>query len=154
MSMSIEKKIDNIMGQIDLIDIADANVMVLKMNVLEEWNTLRDFCKHLPKGRHLELKRMLHATRAFDTGLRMFLEKHGGFRGTMPSIGGYVRELQRGRTSFTPLNGNVADRINRGVTDVRNKYMHSANCYPGKNETDRVLIDILQYYNLVLGLVK
>lgn len=151
---SIEKNIDNIMGQIDLIEIHNVDVMRLKTNVLEEWKTVKERCKSLPKGKHLELNRMLHATRAFDTGLRMFLEKHGGFRGEVPSIGGYVKDLQKKRSSLNQLNDNVAKRIKEDVTNIRNKYMHSANSYPGKKETDQVLINILQYYTLILGLVR
>lgn len=153
MKKSIEKIIDNIMGQIDLIDIQNARVEELRYNVLREWDTLKK-CDKLPKGSHLELKRMLHATRAFDTGLRMFLEKHGGFRGTMPSIGGYVTDLKVSRPTLNPLNDKIAKRIKDDVANNRNKYMHTANSYPNKAITDSVIINILQYYNVILTLAK
>lgn len=152
MKNSIEKSIDSVVAQIELLRITNANVMKLKDDVVEEWNTFKA-CKE-PKGKHLELKRMLHATRAFDTGLRMFLEQHGGFQGRMPSIGGYVKDLQRGRAGLKPLNGNVADRISNDVTNIRNRYMHTANSYPSKSETDNVVQCILQYCNLIIGLIN
>lgn len=98
---------------------------------------------------------MLHSTRAFDSGLRLFIEKHGRFGNiATPSIGGYVHELQQKRPgqTFKQLSGMDATNITNLITNERNKYMHSAGQFPTKAQADIVVGKILDYYQRILSL--
>ena len=103
----------------------------------------------------MQLNRVLHSTRAFDSGLRLFIEKHGrfGYIAT-PSIGGYVHELQQQRPgqTFKQLSGMDATNITNLITNERNKYMHAAGQFPTKAQADIIIGKILDYYQRILSL--
>lgn len=105
------------------------------------------------------LYRVWHATRAFDSGLRLFLEKFGRVPAlpNQHSLGGYLNALQTGVTAATPhrqLDGNTATNIQREVVDIRNVYAHVAGKIPTKPQANFVIGKILQYYIQIYSLEK
>ena len=97
----------------------------------------------------------MHSTRAFDSGLRLFIEKQGRFRNiASPSIGGYVHELQQKRPgqTFKQLSGMDATNITNLITNERNKYMHAAGQFPTRAQADIIVGKILDYYQRILSL--
>ena len=98
------------------------------------------------------LNKVLHTTRAMDTGMRTFLE----INGVIPSgysMGNYLSDLRKGKTGkFTRLSGGLSDRIQVSVVDKRNKYMHAAGAFPSKSETDQIAEDVASYLQTILNL--
>ena len=121
--------------------------------VREEWMTMNDTDKYVSEDKRIQLYRLLHATRGFDTGLRLFLENFNKVSPNSHSISDYVADLQRNHCAgFRQLNGNLSDQIKDEVTNKRNKYVHTSGNYPTKGESDFVISAILKYYTIVLGL--
>lgn len=105
------------------------------------------------------LYRVWHATRAFDSGLRMFLEKFGRVPAlpNQHSLGGYLNALQKGVTAASPhlqLDGNTATNIQNEVVDKRNVYAHVAGEIPTKAQANFLIGKILQYYIQIYSLEK
>lgn len=136
-------------GRADLVDMAN--------KIKDEWDMEENSHLLIRDTRRLELYRVIHATRAFDTGLRMFLDKFHQRGANSHSISDYVVDLQRNvtpTTAFRQLPGNIAPMIQKEVTDKRNKYCHASGAFPTKGDADFVISRILHYYILVLGLEK
>lgn len=98
------------------------------------------------------LNKVLHTTRAMDTGMRTFLE----INGVTPSgysMGNYLTDLRRGKTGrFVRLSGGLSDRIQEKVVDKRNIYMHAAGTFPSKSETAQIAEDVASYLQTILNL--
>lgn len=96
----------------------------------QEFELCENSSKVVSEANRAQLNRVLHSTRAFDSGLRLFIEKQGRFRNiASPSIGGYVHELQQKRPgqTFQQLSGMDATNITNLITNERNKYMRQDN---------------------------
>ena len=150
--MSLAKKIETLKFQLDSFVVGNISLEQMADNVKNEWDMEEDSTTVVKDSRRAELNRVLHSTRAFDTGLRIFLDKFGARTGTSHSISEYVRDLQRNAAGFKQLAGDVATRIKDEVTNKRNTYCHAAGAFPTKHEADFVINRILEYYTLVLGL--
>lgn len=155
--MSLANKIKTIKFQIDTFASGNPALIPMANAIKAEWDMEEDAKTVVRENRRAELNRMLHATRAFDTGLRMFLDKFGHRGHNSHSITDYVGDLQRNvtaRTGFRQLNGNIPPKIKAEVTDKRNSICHASGAFPTAQEADFVISRILEYYNLVLGLEK
>lgn len=155
--MGLSKKIETIIFQIDSFSTGRADLEDMARKIKGEWEMEEDAVIIVQDKKRAELNRVIHATRAFDTGLRLFLDKfhHRGINSH--SISDYIRDLQKNvtaRTGFNQLPGTVAPLIQTEVTDKRNAYCHSSGAFPTKGEADFVISRILDYYVLVLGLEK
>lgn len=153
--MSLRSDIDTMLFQLGVFEDASANraVKAKARKVWEEWMTMNDTDKYVSEDKRIQLYRLLHATRGFDTGLRLFLENYNKVSPNSHSISDYVADLQRNHCAgFRQLNGNLSDQIKDEVTNKRNKYVHTSGNYPTKGETDFVISAILKYYTIVLGL--
>ena len=98
------------------------------------------------------LNKVLHTTRAMDTGMRTFLEINevtpSGY-----SMGNYLSDLRKGKTGkFSRLSGGLSDRIQEKVVDQRNKYMHAAGAYPTKRDTEQIAEDVASYLQTIINL--
>lgn len=143
--------------QLDLFASGNRQAEAAAARVHTEWEMERNSNTIISDTDRAELNRVLHSTRAFDTGLRLFLDKYNHTSADSHSIANYINDLQRGvtpATGFRQLNGNIPPKIQAEVTDKRNKYMHGAGNFPTKAETDFIVSSILKYYILVLGLAK
>lgn len=152
--MSLAKKIETLKFQLDSFVVGNTALVQMADNIKNEWNMEEDSTLVVKDARRAELNRVLHSTRAFDTGLRIFLDKFGARTDTSHSITEYVRDLQRNAAGFKQLSGDVATRIKDEVTNKRNTYCHASGTFPTKHEADFVISRILEYYTLVLGLEK
>lgn len=155
--MSIDKKINTMLLQLDMFASGNRQAEEAAARVRAEWAMERDSTNIINNSDRAELNRVLHSTRAFDTGLRLFLDKFNHTSQGSHSIGSYIDDLQRNVTpasGFKQLNGNIPPRIQTEVTDKRNKYMHSAGNFPTKAEADFIVSSILKYYVLILGLAN
>lgn len=126
-----------------------------KATIIEnEFLLCEDSCKVITDVKRAQLNRVLHSTRAFDSGLRLFIEKHGRLNPNIHSIGQYVIKLQKNLAGqkFRQLSGTDATNINNMITNERNKYMHAAGQFPTKAQADVIVGKILDYYQRILGL--
>lgn len=155
--MTLSKKIETIKFQIDAFSTGRPDLISMANKVKSEWDMEEDSRAVVRENRRAELNRVLHATRAFDTGLKMFLEKFNHRSANSHSISDYVADLQRhvtSHTGFRQLDGSVSPLIKNEITDKRNKYCHASGAFPTNNEADFIISRILEYYTLVLGLEK
>lgn len=155
--MGIQKKIETLKIQVDCFSAGNRTLEEMAQRVKTEWDMERDSTHVVTDSRRADWNRALHATRAFDTGLRLFLEKFSHRSESSHSIGEYVHDLQRNvtrSTGFSQLDGSTATRINDEVVKKRNSYCHSAGAFPTHGEADYLIDRILEYYLIVLGLEK
>lgn len=153
-TMSLAKKIETINFQIDTFANGRADLQDMAWRIKGEWAMEEDATTVVHDNRRAQLNRVLHATRAFDTGLRMFLDKFGKRSANSHSISDYVGDLQRNAAGFRQLSGTVATKIKDEVTNKRNTYCHASGAFPTKQEANFVITKVLDYYTLVLGLEK
>ena len=150
--MSLAKKIETLKFQLDSFVAGNNPLEQMAVKVKNEWDMEENSTYVVKDARRVELNRVLHSTRAFDTGLCIFLDKFGARTDSSHSISDYVRDLQRNATGFKQLSGEVATKIKDEVTNKRNTYCHASGAFPTKHEADFVISRILEYYTLVLGL--
>lgn len=152
--MTIAKKISTLCFQLES-SMSGNEHFLHKVDVIEnEFELGESSSKCISDTQRQQLNRVLHSTRAFDSGLRLFLEKHGRLDVTLHSIGNYIKVLQNVRTGdrFRQLNGTDAANINTLITNERNKYMHAAGQFPTKAQADIIVGKILDYYQRILSL--
>lgn len=152
--MTIAKKISTLCFQLES-SMSGNETFLRKVDVIKnEFNLGESSTKCIPDPQRQQLNRVLHSTRAFDSGLRLFLEKHGRLDVTLHSIGNYIKVLQNVRIGdrFRQLNGTDAANINTLITNERNKYMHAAGQFPTKAQADIIVGKILDYYQRILSL--
>lgn len=155
--MGLAKKIETISFLMDTFSAGRADLVDMANKIKGEWNMEENTHSLIHDAKRSELYRVIHATRAFDTGLRMFLDKFHHRGANSHSISDYVGDLQRNvtpATAFKQLPGNIAPLIQKEVTDKRNSYCHASGAFPTKGDADFVISRILHYYILVLGLEK
>lgn len=150
--MSFAKKIETLEFQLDSFVAGNNSLEQMAVKVKNEWYMEENSTSVVKDARRAELNRVLHSTRAFDTGLRIFLDKFGARTDSSHSITEYVRDLQRNAAGFKQLSGEVATKIKDEVTNKRNTYCHASGAFPTKQEANFVISRILDYYTLVLGL--
>lgn len=151
--MSIANKIRTLCFQLKA-SMSENDDFLHKVGIIEtEFKLCDSSSKDIDDSRRAQLNRVLHSTRAFDSGLRLFLEKHGRLSNNPHSIGEYINELQRsGLQDFRQLSGMDATNINKLITNERNKYMHAAGQFPSKAQADVIVGNIIGYYQRILGL--
>ena len=155
--MSLAKKINTLKFHLDTFVAGRSDLQSKETNIKNEWDLEEDAKNVVTEARRAELYRVLHATRAFDTGLWIFLEKFHHRSPGSHSISDYVGDLQRNvtaATGFRQLSGDVATKIKDEVTNKRNLYCHESGEFPTKAEANFVIGKILEYYNMIFGLVK
>jgi hypothetical protein len=124
--MTIAKKISTLCFQLES-SMSGNETFLRKVDVIKnEFNLGESSTKCIPDPQRQQLNRVLHSTRAFDSGLRLFLEKHGRLDVTLHSIGNYIKVLQNVRTGdrFRQLNGTDAANINTLITKVSQVKIH------------------------------
>jgi len=155
--MGLVKKIETLKFQLDAFSNGRRTLEDMSAKVKVEWDMEQNAITVINDTSRAQLNRVLHATRAFDTGLRLFLDKFGARSATSHSISDYVSDLQRNARpdgGFNQLSGTIATRIQTEVTNERNRYCHAAGTFPTKSEADFVINRILEYQALVMGLEK
>lgn len=152
--MSISKKIKTLCFQLKTSMSVNAAFLRNACVIEDEFKLCESSSNEIDDSQRAQLNRVLHSTRAFDSGLRLFLEKHGCLNNNPHSIGDYIKELQRVRNGhpFRQLSGMDATNINTLITNERNKYMHAAGQFPTKAEADVIVGNILIYFQRILGL--
>lgn len=101
----------------------------------------------------LMLNKVLHATRAMDTGMRTFLDLFDAVPEGNKAMGPYLTELKKGKVGcFGRLNGDLAERIKNDVVNERNHFLHTAGEYPTRKQADKMLGDVLSYLQTILNL--
>ena len=148
-----EKKLANSVA-LQLISMCSGNadLSLRAQAVKEEFDRIDQVNGIVSSPQQQLLNKVLHSTRAMDTGMRTFLE----INGVTPSgysMGNYLTDLRRGRTGrFTQLSGGLSDRIQEKVVDKRNKYMHAAGAFPSVSETAQIEADVVSYLQTILNL--
>lgn len=154
--MKISKKIETRMLENAAFASGNHELEAIAHNIALEFEVQEDTLKRLPEDNRSNLYRVWHSTRAFDSGLRMFLEKHGRVPAEPREhgLGGYLHALQHldGYTGFRQLDGNTASAIQSEIVDGRNVYAHAAGKFPTKEEADYMISKILTYYNQIYSL--
>ena len=122
----------------------------LMSDELERINAIDEIIKN---QNHLMLNKVLHATRAMDTGMRTFLELNNAMPNGQYSMGAYLKALKRGKgNSFNKLNAGLSDRIQSRVVDKRNILMHASGQFPTKSEAEQLVNDVVSYLQTILNL--
>jgi hypothetical protein len=87
------------------------------------------------------LLQVLHSTRALDTALRVFTSLHAIPPDGSPSLGGYLRALDRHRSPTLANRLNVARRrhFTTVIVNPRNQFLHEA----GVSPADEAALDTL-----------
>ena len=155
--MGLNKKIETLKFQLDTFAAGRGDLTAMATKVKTEWDMEEDATSVVSDNTRAQLNRVLHATRAFDTTLRLFLDKFGRRSATSHSITDYVKDLQRNAIStagFNQLSGQIATNIKTEVTNERNKYCHAAGAFPSKAKANFVINRILEYHAVVMGLEK
>lgn len=155
--MGLNKKIETLKFQLDTFTAGRRDLVGIATKVKAEWDMEEDATTVVSDITRAQLNRVLHATRAFDTSLRLFLDKFGGRSATSHSISDYVNDLQRNATAtagFNQLSGQIATNIKNEVTKERNRYCHAAGAFPSKAQANFVISRILEYHAVVMGLEK
>ena len=155
--MSYDKKIATILFQLDTLSAGNRTIQEKVAKVRGEWEMERNSTVVISEPMRAQLNRVIHATRAFDTGLRLFLDKYNHRSNNSHAISDYIKDLQRNvtnTTGFKQLDGTYTKKIQEEVTDKRNSYVHAAGAFPTKEEANFVISRILEYYTIVLGLAK
>lgn len=141
---------------LQLISLCDGNEeLVRKAEIVkDEFNRITEIEKTISSPTQLMLNKVLHSTRAFDTGMRTFLDLFGALpeehnRG----LGPYLSQLKKGKPGcFGRLNGDLAERMKTNVVNDRNVYLHAAGEYPTKARANEIVNDILSYLQTILNL--
>ena len=154
--MKISKKIETRILENEAFASGNHVLEAIAQNIALEFEVQEDTSKRLPEDNRSNLYRVWHSTRAFDSGLRMFLEKHGRVPADthQHSLGGYLHALQNlnGYTGFKQLDGTTASAIQSEIVEGRNVYAHAAGTFPTKEEADYMISKILTYYNQIYSL--
>ena len=142
--MSRDKKIDTLMIQLQAFADPDINRLNMVRVIENEYQYCLETNKEISSNNRIYLNKVLHATRAFDSGLRLFLQKMGCI-GDAHSIGEYVTKLQNSRSQlFRQLDGNLAVKINTEVTNKRNRFMHAAGVFPTEGEAEYLVTKTIE----------
>jgi hypothetical protein len=95
------------------------------------------------QGRRKQLLGVLHTTRALDTSLREFLVQKAIPLNGATGLGGYLIRLANHQTAAVGrLPQNRRAHFQRAIADVRNRYMHEADCYPASQDANRTLAEM------------
>ena len=130
----------------------DANLSTKAQAVKNEFDRVDIVDGMVSNQQQRLLNKVLHTTRAMDTGMRTFLE----INELIPSghsMGDYLSDLRKGKAGkFGRLNGNISKRIQEKVVDKRNRYMHAAGTFPSKCEADQIAEDVASYLQTIINL--
>ncbi|TBW25634.1 hypothetical protein [Gramella sp. KN1008] len=91
------------------------------------------------------LIQIFFSSRAIDTSLKTFLDRHGLRGSTEYSIGKYLDKLHsHNRTQLGNLSRSERDQYKRSIANVRNGYLHQANTYPNGNQDVNLLLSEIE----------
>lgn len=128
-------------------------LMAKAENVHREFDRVKEVDGLVKNQQQQMLNKVLHSTRAMDTGMRTFLELFGAMPAGQYSMGPYLAQLRKGKDGcFGRLNGDLSDRIQKAVVDKRNKFLHAAGQYPTKAEAEQIVEDVENYLQTILNL--
>ena len=114
---------------------------------------MRTVDKLVKNQSQLMLNKVLHSTRAMDTGMRTLLELYGAMPAGQYSMGAYLVQFRKGKDGgFGRLNGELSKRIQTTVVDKRNRFLHAAGQYPTKSEAEQIIGDVESYLQTILNL--
>lgn len=103
--------------------------------------------------KQLMLNKVLHSTRAMDTGMKTFLGVFDALDNVERSMGGYLKRLKQGKEHcFSRMNGGLSKRIMNDVVDKRNRFLHAAGTYPTKSEAEQIVSDVESYLQTIIDL--
>ena len=131
----------------------NAPLMAKAEIVHREFDRVKEVDGWVKDQQQLMLNKVLHSTRAMDTGMRTFLELFGAMPAGQNAMGPYLAQLRKGKNGcFGRLNGDLSDRIQKAVVDKRNKFLHAAGQYPTKAEAEQIVEDVESYLQTILNL--
>lgn len=148
-----EKSADSVALQ--LMSMCKGNAMLIDKAklVMDEFKTINAVDNIVRNQNHLMLNKVLHATRAMDTGMRTFLELNQSMPNGQYSMGAYLVALKKGKKNrFARLNGKLSDRIQTSVVDKRNTFVHAAGKFPSKREAEQLAQEVVSYLQTILNL--
>lgn len=132
----------------------NAPLMAKAEIVHQEFDRVKDVDSLVKNQQQQMLNKVLHSTRAMDTGMRTFLELFDAMPVGQYAMGPYLSQLRKGKNGcFGRLNGVLSDRIQKAVVDKRNKFLHAAGQYPTKAEAEQIVEDVESYLQTILNLV-
>lgn len=132
---------------------ANVPLMAKAAIVHREFDRVKDVDGLVKNQQQLMLNKVLHSTRAMDTGMRTLLELFGAMPVGHYAMGPYLAQLRKGKDGcFGRLNGDLSDRIQKAVVDKRNKFLHAAGQYPTKAEAEQIVEDVESYLQTILNL--
>lgn len=153
MGKSNKKLADSVALQ--LLSMCNGNVPLMEKAqiVKQEFDRVRAVDELISNQPQLMLNKVLHSTRAMDTGMRTFLELYGAMPAGQYAMGPYLSQLRRGKDGcFGRLNGDLSVRIQKAVVEKRNKFLHAAGQYPTKTEAEQIVEDVESYLQTILNL--
>ena len=107
--------------------------------------------KKFSSSRNVQLYKVLHITRFFDTSLRLFLDIHD-CRGNGHSIGDYIKALAKPNNGLTQLNSNLSQRYVNDIANVRNLFLHTSGQSPTLREFNEIKNKIHECLQITLCL--
>lgn len=131
----------------------NASLMAKAQIVKQEFDRVKTVDELVKNQPQLMLNKVLHSTRALDTGMRTFLELYGAMPAGQYSMGAYLAQLRKGKNNcFGRMNGELSERIQTTVVDKRNRFLHAAGQYPTKSEAEQIIGDVESYLQTILNL--
>lgn len=152
--MSKKKKRDSI--SVQLISLCQGNATATSRAnlVKEEFERVELVDSMIKNEEQKRLNKVLHSTRAMDTGMRAILDRYAVIPG-QKSMGGYLAEFRKGKSGcFARLSGSLSQRIQDDVVEKRNIFMHAAGQYPTPAQMTQMLSDVNSYLQTIINLVE
>lgn len=152
--MSKKKKRDSISVQLISLCQGNATAIARANLVKEEFERVELVDSMIRNEDQKRLSKVLHSTRAMDTGMRAILDRYAVVPG-QKSMGGYLAEFRKGKSGcFARLNGSLSQRIQDDVVEKRNIFMHAAGQYPTPAQMTQILGDVNSYLQTIINLVE
>lgn len=152
--MSKKRQVESISVQLISLCQGNADAEVRANLVKEEFDRVSIVDNMIRSEEQKRLNKVLHATRAMDTGMRAILDRFAVVPG-QKSMGGYLAEFRRGKNGcFSRLNGDLSQRIQDDVVEKRNVFMHAAGQYPTPAQMTQMLGDVNSYMQTIINLVE
>ena len=133
----------------------DMALETMSEDVIAEFERVEDTERLIKDPASQRLYKVLHATRALDTGLELFLTKKGDLPLEMKNhhLRAYITRLSNSKSgTYSKLNPHLAQAANENIVFHRNRYVHKAGKYPNNQLIKQLIPDIFSFYHLVLGL--
>ena len=154
------KQIQTIMLDLYRKCVGNAAREAMYQRVYNEFNKISIVETKVKDPQAQRINKLLHATRALETGLETFLDLYGLVPTQLKyhTMGSYMKKLQTppsGRNTFSKISSHMFAKgfsNDDSIRNKRNKYLHQADQYPTPQETKVFLDEIYKFYAAVLSL--